>query len=396
MAKRLFTSESVTGGQPDKMADQISDAVLDAIYAQDPNARVACETALTTGLVLVMGEITTNCYVDINKTVRDTINEIGYNAPEYGFDGHSCGVIVALDEQSADIAMGVDKALEAKKGEMTEEAIEAIGAGDQGMMFGFACDETPELMPMPISLAHKLSKRLSEVRKNGTLNYLRPDGKTQVTVEYDGDTPVRVDAIVVSTQHAEDVTQEQIHADIMEYVIKPIVPTNLLDAETKYFINPTGRFVIGGPVGDAGLTGRKIIVDTYGGYASHGGGAFSGKDPTKVDRSAAYAARYVAKNIVAAGLAKKCEIELAYAIGVAKPVSVLVNTHGTGIVSDEALVELVYNNFDLRPAGIIKMLDLRRPIYKQTAAYGHFGRVDVDLPWERTDKAEALKAAVQK
>ena len=396
MAKRLFTSESVTEGHPDKIADQISDAVLDAIYAQDPNARVACETALTTGLVLVMGEITTNCYVDINKTVRDTINEIGYNAPEYGFDGHSCGVIVALDEQSADIAMGVDKALEAKRGEMTEEAIEAIGAGDQGMMFGFACDETPELMPMPISLAHKLSKRLSEVRKNGTLNYLRPDGKTQVTVEYDGDTPVRVDAIVVSTQHAEDVTQEQIHADIMEYVIKPIVPANLLDAETKYFINPTGRFVIGGPVGDAGLTGRKIIVDTYGGYASHGGGAFSGKDPTKVDRSAAYAARYVAKNIVAAGLAKKCEIELAYAIGVAKPVSVLVNTHGTGIVSDEALVELVYNNFDLRPAGIIKMLDLRRPIYKQTAAYGHFGRVDVDLPWERTDKAEALKAAVQK
>ena len=395
MAKRLFTSESVTEGHPDKIADQISDAVLDAIYAQDPNARVACETALTTGLVLVMGEITTSCYVDINKTVRDTINEIGYNAPEYGFDGHSCGVIVALDEQSADIAMGVDKALEAKNGEMTEEAIEAIGAGDQGMMFGFACDETPELMPMPISLAHRLSKRLSEVRKNGTLNYLRPDGKTQVTVEYDGDTPVRVDAIVVSTQHAEDVTQEQIHADIMEHVIKPIVPVNLLDAETKYFINPTGRFVIGGPVGDAGLTGRKIIVDTYGGYASHGGGAFSGKDPTKVDRSAAYAARYVAKNIVAAGLAKKCEIELAYAIGVAKPVSVLVNTHGTGIVSDEALVELVYNNFDLRPAGIIKMLDLRRPIYKQTAAYGHFGRVDVDLPWERTDKAEALKVAVK-
>ncbi len=396
MAKRLFTSESVTEGHPDKIADQISDAVLDAIYAQDPNARVACETALTTGLVLVMGEITTNCYVDINKTVRDTINEIGYNAPEYGFDGHSCGVIVALDEQSADIAMGVDKALEARKGEMTDDAIEAIGAGDQGMMFGFACDETPELMPMPISLAHRLSKRLSEVRKNGTLNYLRPDGKTQVTVEYDGDTPVRVDAIVVSTQHAEEVTQEQIHADIMEYVIKPIVPENLLDANTKYFINPTGRFVIGGPVGDSGLTGRKIIVDTYGGYASHGGGAFSGKDPTKVDRSAAYAARYVAKNIVAAGLAKKCEIELAYAIGVAKPVSVLVNTHGTGAISDEALVELVRNNFDLRPAGIIKMLDLRRPIYKQTAAYGHFGRIDVDLPWERTDKVEALKAAANK
>ena len=395
MSKRLFTSESVTEGHPDKIADQISDAVLDAIYAQDPNARVACETALTTGLVLVMGEITTNCYVDINKTVRDTINEIGYNAPEYGFDGHSCGVIVALDEQSPDIAMGVDKALEAKKGEMSEDAIEAIGAGDQGMMFGFACDETPELMPMPISLAHRLSKRLSEVRKNGTLSYLRPDGKTQVTVEYDGETPVRVDAVVVSTQHAEEVTQEQIHADIMEHVIKPIVPTELLDESTKYFINPTGRFVIGGPVGDAGLTGRKIIVDTYGGYASHGGGAFSGKDPTKVDRSAAYAARYVAKNIVAAGLAKKCEIELAYAIGVAQPVSVLVNTHGTGVVSDEALVELVKEHFDLRPAGIIKMLDLRRPIYKQTAAYGHFGRADVDLPWERTDRAEVLKAAIQ-
>ncbi|MBP3888881.1 MAG: methionine adenosyltransferase [Cellulosilyticum sp.] len=396
MARRLFTSESVTEGHPDKIADQISDAVLDAIYAQDPNARVACETALTTGLVLVMGEITTNCYVDINKTVRETINEIGYNAPEYGFDGHSCGVIVALDEQSPDIAMGVDKALEAKKGEMNDAAIEAIGAGDQGMMFGFACDETPELMPMPISLAHRLSRRLTEVRKNGTLSYLRPDGKTQVTVEYDGETPVRIDAIVVSTQHAESVTQEQIHDDIMEHVIRPIIPENLLDESTKYFINPTGRFVIGGPVGDAGLTGRKIIVDTYGGYASHGGGAFSGKDPTKVDRSAAYAARYVAKNIVAAGLAKQCEIELAYAIGVAKPVSVLVNTKGTGIVSDEKLVEIVRENFDLRPAGIIKMLDLRRPIYKQTAAYGHFGRTDVDLPWERTDKAEALKAAANK
>ena len=395
MAKRLFTSESVTEGHPDKIADQISDAVLDAIYTQDPNARVACETALTTGLVLVMGEITTNCYVDINKTVRDTINEIGYNKPEFGFDGHSCGVIVALDEQSADIAMGVDKALEARNGEMTEEAIEAIGAGDQGMMFGFACDETPELMPMPISLAHRLSRRLAEVRKNGTLSYLRPDGKTQVTVEYDGETPVRVDAVVVSTQHAETVTQEQIHDDIMEHVIKPIIPENLLDENTKYFINPTGRFVIGGPVGDAGLTGRKIIVDTYGGYASHGGGAFSGKDPTKVDRSAAYAARYVAKNIVAAGLAKKCEIELAYAIGVAEPVSILVNTHGTGVVSDERLVEIVRENFDLRPAGIIKMLDLRRPIYKQTAAYGHFGRVDVELPWEKTDKVEALKAAVK-
>jgi S-adenosylmethionine synthetase len=395
MAKRLFTSESVTEGHPDKMADQISDAVLDAIYAQDPTARVACETALTTGLVLVMGEISTSCYVDINKTVRDTINEIGYNNPDYGFDGHSCGVIIALDEQSADIAMGVDKALEAKRGEMADSAIEAIGAGDQGMMFGFACDETPELMPMPISLAHRLSQKLSEVRKNGTLSYLRPDGKTQVTVEYDGDKLVRIDAVVVSTQHSEEVTQEQIHADIMEYVIRPIVPAELLDDNTKYFINPTGRFVIGGPVGDSGLTGRKIIVDTYGGYASHGGGAFSGKDPTKVDRSAAYAARYVAKNIVAAGLAKKCEIELAYAIGVAKPVSVLVNTHGTGLVSDEVLVDIVNKHFDLRPAGIIKMLDLRRPIYKQTAAYGHFGRIDVDLPWERTDKIEILKAEIK-
>ncbi|MDF2594589.1 MAG: methionine adenosyltransferase [Clostridia bacterium] len=395
MAKRLFTSESVTEGHPDKMADQISDAVLDAIYAQDPTARVACETALTTGLVLVMGEISTNCYVDINKTVRDTINEIGYNNPDYGFDGHSCGVIVALDEQSADIAMGVNKALEAKRGEMADSSIEAIGAGDQGMMFGFACDETPELMPMPISLAHRLSKKLSEVRKNGTLSYLRPDGKTQVTVEYDGDKPVRIDAVVVSTQHSEEVTQEQIHADIMAYVIRPIVPAELLDDNTKYFINPTGRFVIGGPVGDSGLTGRKIIVDTYGGYASHGGGAFSGKDPTKVDRSAAYAARYVAKNIVAAGLAKKCEIELAYAIGVAKPVSILVNTHGTGVVNDEVLVDIVNKHFDLRPAGIIKMLDLRRPIYKQTAAYGHFGRIDVDLPWERTDKVEDLKAEIK-
>ncbi len=395
MARRLFTSESVTEGHPDKIADQISDAVLDAIYTQDPQARVACETALTTGLVLVMGEISTSCYVDINKTVRDTINEIGYNKPEFGFDGHSCGVIVALDEQSPDIAMGVNKALEAKRGEMSEEAIEAIGAGDQGMMFGFACNETPELMPMPISLAHRLSRRLTEVRKNGTLDYLRPDGKTQVTVEYDGDTPVRIDAIVVSTQHAEEVTQEQIHQDIMNLVIKPIVPEELLDTKTKYFINPTGRFVIGGPVGDSGLTGRKIIVDTYGGYASHGGGAFSGKDPTKVDRSAAYAARYVAKNIVAAGLATKCEIELAYAIGVAKPVSVLINTHGTGVISDDKLVEVVDKTFDLRPAGIIKMLDLRRPIYKQTAAYGHFGRTDVDLPWERTDKVEALKAAIQ-
>lgn len=342
-----------------------------------------------------MGEITTSCYVDINKIARDTINEIGYNNPNFGFDGNTCGVIVALDEQSPDIAMGVDTALENRKGDLTEEGIEATGAGDQGMMFGFACNETPELMPMPISLAHRLTRRLTEVRKNGTLPYLRPDGKSQVTVEYDGDKVVRVDAVVISTQHAEEISQEQIHEDIMEHVIKPVIPAELLDAETKYFINPTGRFVIGGPVGDAGLTGRKIIVDTYGGYASHGGGAFSGKDPTKVDRSAAYAARYVAKNIVAAGLATKCEIEIAYAIGVAHPVSILVNTHGTGVVSDERLVEIVRENFDLRPAGIIKMLDLRRPIYKQTAAYGHFGRTDVSLPWEQTDKAEALKAAIQ-
>ena len=395
MARRLFTSESVTEGHPDKIADQISDSVLDAIYAQDPQARVACETAVTTGLVLVMGEITTSCYVDINKIARDTINEIGYNNPNFGFDGNTCGVIVALDEQSPDIAMGVDTALENRKGDLTEEGIEATGAGDQGMMFGFACNETPELMPMPISLAHRLTRRLTEVRKNGTLPYLRPDGKSQVTVEYDGDKVVGVDAVVISTQHAEEISQEQIHEDIMEHVIKPVIPAELLDAETKYFINPTGRFVIGGPVGDAGLTGRKIIVDTYGGYASHGGGAFSGKDPTKVDRSAAYAARYVAKNIVAAGLATKCEIEIAYAIGVAHPVSIIVNTHGTGVVSDERLVEIVRENFDLRPAGIIKMLDLRRPIYKQTAAYGHFGRTDVCLPWEQTDKAEALKAAIQ-
>lgn len=393
MAKRLFTSESVTEGHPDKIADQISDAVLDAIYAQDPQARVACETAVTTGLVLVMGEVTTSCYVDINKIARETINEIGYNNPAFGFDGNSCGVMVALDEQSPDIAMGVDTALEKRNNEMAEEDIEATGAGDQGMMFGFACDETPELMPMPISLAHGLTRKLTEVRKNGTLSYLRPDGKSQVTVEYDGDKVVRVDAVVISTQHAEEISQAQIHEDIMEYVIKPVIPAELLDENTKYFINPTGRFVIGGPVGDSGLTGRKIIVDTYGGYASHGGGAFSGKDPTKVDRSAAYAARYVAKNIVAAGLAKRCEIELAYAIGVAKPVSILINTHGTGKVSDERLVEIVRENFDLRPAGIIKMLDLRRPIYKQTAAYGHFGRTDVNLPWEQTDKVEALKKA---
>ncbi|MDA3732329.1 methionine adenosyltransferase [Niameybacter massiliensis] len=391
MARRLFTSESVTEGHPDKIADQISDSVLDAIYAQDPQARVACETAVTTGLVLVMGEVTTNCYVDINKIARDTINEIGYNNPAFGFDGNSCGVMVALDEQSPDIAMGVDTALEKRNNEMSDESIEATGAGDQGMMFGFACDETPELMPMPISLAHKLTRRLTEVRKNGTLSYLRPDGKSQVTVEYDGDKVVRVDAVVISTQHAEEVSQAQIHEDLMEHVIKHVIPAELLDDETKYFINPTGRFVIGGPVGDSGLTGRKIIVDTYGGYASHGGGAFSGKDPTKVDRSAAYAARYVAKNIVAAGLANRCEIELAYAIGVAQPVSILINTHGTGVVSDERLVEIVRETFDLRPAGIIKMLDLRRPIYKQTAAYGHFGRTDVSLPWEQTDKVEALK-----
>ncbi len=394
MAKRLFTSESVTEGHPDKMCDQISDTVLDAILANDPQARVACETAVTTGLVLVMGEITTNCYVDIPKLVRKTIKEIGYDRAKYGFDCETCSVLTSLDEQSPDIAMGVDEALESKEGKMTEEELEATGAGDQGMMFGFACDETEELMPMPISLAHRLTKRLSEVRKNGTLIYLRPDGKSQVTVEYDGDKPVRVDAVVISTQHDSDVDLDTIKKDIMEHVIKPVIPANLLDDDTKYYINPTGRFVIGGPKGDAGLTGRKIIVDTYGGYASHGGGAFSGKDPTKVDRSGAYAARYVAKNIVAAGLASKCEIELAYAIGVAKPVSVLVNTHGTGKLSDEELMNLVDEHFDLRPGAIIHNLDLRKPIYKQTAAYGHFGRPDVDLPWERTDKAEALKKAV--
>ncbi|OOB76982.1 MAG: methionine adenosyltransferase [Epulopiscium sp. Nuni2H_MBin003] len=391
MAKRYFTSESVTEGHPDKIADQISDAVLDAIYEKDIYARVACESAVTTGLVLVMGEITTNCYVDINKIARKTINEIGYNNPEYGFDGSTCGVLVSLDEQSADIAMGVDKALEAKEG----DADNMTGAGDQGMMFGFACTETPELMPMPISIAHRLTKRLSEVRKNGTLSYLRPDGKAQVSVEYDEDTPIRVDTIVVSTQHAADILKEQIRKDILEQVIQKVIPANLLDDNTKYYINPTGRFVIGGPVGDAGLTGRKIIVDTYGGYASHGGGAFSGKDPTKVDRSGAYAARYVAKNIVAAGLATKCEIEIAYAIGVAKPVSVLVNTHNTGVVSDDKLVEIVNRHFDLTPQGIIKMLDLRRPIYKQTAAYGHFGRTDISLPWEQTDKIDVLKKEIQ-
>ncbi len=391
MSKRLFTSESVTEGHPDKICDQISDAVLDAIFEQDPQARVACETAVTTGMVMVMGEISTQCYVDIPKVVRNTIREIGYDRAKYGFDSETCAVLTSIDEQSADIAMGVDKALEAKTGEMSEAQIQAIGAGDQGMMFGFACDETPELMPMPITLAHKLSKKLSEVRKDGTLDYLRPDGKSQVTVEYDGDKPVRVDTIVISTQHGPDVSHETIERDMMEFVIKPVIPDNLLDANTKYFINPTGRFVVGGPQGDSGLTGRKIIVDTYGGYARHGGGAFSGKDPTKVDRSAAYAARYVAKNIVAAGIARKCEVQLAYAIGVAKPVSVLVDTFGTAVIPEEKISELVNKHFDLRPAGIIKTLDLRRPIFKKTAAYGHFGRNDADFTWEKTDVAEVLK-----
>ena len=392
MEKRLFTSESVTEGHPDKMCDQISDAILDALIAQDPMSRVACETATTTGLVLVMGEITTNAYVDIQKIVRETVAEIGYTRGKYGFDAETCGVITAIDEQSKDIALGVDKALEAKENIMSEEDIDAIGAGDQGMMFGYASDETPELMPYPISLAHKLAMKLTEVRKNGTLPYLRPDGKTQVTVEYDEEgTPVRLDAVVLSTQHDPEVTQEQIHEDIKKYVFDTVIPEGMVDVETKFFINPTGRFVIGGPHGDSGLTGRKIIVDTYGGMARHGGGAFSGKDCTKVDRSAAYAARYVAKNIVAAGLAKKCEIQLSYAIGVAHPTSIMVDTFGTGVVEDETLVELIRENFDLRPAGIIKMLDLRRPIYKQTAAYGHFGRTDIDLPWEKTDKAEDLK-----
>ena len=392
MEKRLFTSESVTEGHPDKMCDAISDAVLDAIMAQDPMARVACETAVTTGLAVIMGEITTSAYVDIQKIVRETVREIGYDRAKYGFDCDTCGVITAIDEQSADIAMGVDKALEAKENKMTDEEIEAIGAGDQGMMFGYATNETPELMPYPISLAHKLSKRLTDVRKNGTLPYLRPDGKTQVTVEYDENgKPLRLDAVVLSTQHNENVTQEQIHADVKEHIFNVVLPQEMIDENTKFFINPTGRFVIGGPHGDTGLTGRKIIVDTYGGYARHGGGAFSGKDCTKVDRSAAYAARYVAKNIVAAGLADKCEIQLSYAIGVAQPTSVMVDTFGTGKLSDEKLVEMIRENFDLRPAGIIKMLDLRRPIYKQTAAYGHFGRTDVELPWEKLDKAEDLK-----
>lgn len=390
--RHLFTSESVTEGHPDKICDQISDSILDAILSKDANARVACETTVTTGLVLVAGEITTSTYVDIPKIVRETIQGIGYTRAKYGFDAETCAVLTSTDEQSADIAMGVDQALEAREGQMTDAEIEAIGAGDQGLMFGFACNETQELMPLPISLAHKLARRLTEVRKNDTLSYLRPDGKTQVTVEYDENgKPVRVDTIVISTQHHPDVTWEEIDRDLKEHVIKAVVPAELIDGETKFFINPTGRFVIGGPQGDAGLTGRKIIVDTYGGYARHGGGAFSGKDATKVDRSAAYAARYVAKNIVAAGLAEKAEVQLAYAIGVAQPVSISVDTFGTGKVSEDVLVELVRNNFDLRPAGIIKMLDLRRPIYKQTAAYGHFGRTDVDLSWERTDKAAALK-----
>ena len=393
MERHLFTSESVTEGHPDKMCDQISDAILDALMEQDPMSRVACETCTTTGLVMVMGEITTNAYVDIQKIVRDTVREIGYTRGKYGFDADTCGVITAIDEQSADIALGVDKALEAKENKMSEEEIAAIGAGDQGMMFGYASDETPELMPYPISLAHKLARKLTEVRKDGTLKYLRPDGKTQVTVEYDENgTPKRLDAVVLSTQHDPDVTQEQIHEDIKKYVFDPIIPEGMVDENTKFFINPTGRFVIGGPHGDSGLTGRKIIVDTYGGMARHGGGAFSGKDCTKVDRSAAYAARYVAKNIVAAGIAKNCEIQLSYAIGVAHPTSIMVDTFGTGKLSDEKLVEIIRENFDLRPAGIIQMLNLRRPIYKQTAAYGHFGRTDVDLPWEKTDKAELLKS----
>ena len=392
MEKRLFTSESVTEGHPDKMCDAISDAVLDAIMAQDPMARVACETAVTTGLAVIMGEITTSAYVDIQKIVRETVREIGYDRAKYGFDCDTCGVITAIDEQSADIAMGVDKALEAKENKMTDDEIEAIGAGDQGMMFGYATNETPELMPYPISLAHKLSKRLTDVRKNGTLPYLRPDGKTQVTVEYDENgKPLRLDAVVLSTQHNENVTQEQIHADVKEHIFNVVLPQEMIDENTKFFINPTGRFVIGGPHGDTGLTGRKIIVDTYGGYARHGGGAFSGKDCTKVDRSAAYAARYVAKNIVAAGLADKCEIQLSYAIGVAQPTSVMIDTFGTGKLSDEKLVEMIRENFDLSPKGIITKFDLRRPIYKQTAAYGHFGRTDVELPWEKLDKVEDLK-----
>ena len=392
MEKRLFTSESVTEGHPDKMCDQISDAILDALMEQDPMSRVACETCATTGMVMVMGEITTKAYVDIPKIVRDTVREIGYTRGKYGFDADTCGVMTTIDEQSTDIAMGVDKALEAKEHKMSDEELEAIGAGDQGMMFGYAVDETEEYMPYPIALAHQLVRKLTEVRKNGILPYLRPDGKSQVTVEYDeNEHPVRLDAVVLSTQHDPDVTQEQIHADIKKYVFDEVLPENMVDEDTKFFVNPTGRFVIGGPHGDSGLTGRKIIVDTYGGMARHGGGAFSGKDCTKVDRSAAYAARYAAKNIVAAGLARKCEIQLSYAIGVAQPTSVRVDTFGTGKVSEDKLVEIVRKHFDLRPAGIIKMLDLRRPIYKQTAAYGHFGRNDLNLPWEKLDKVDELK-----
>ena len=392
MEKLLFTSESVTEGHPDKVCDAISDAVLDALMEQDPMSRVACETCTTTGLVLVMGEITTKANIDVQKIVRDTIAEIGYTNAEYGFDANTCAVMVALDKQSADIAMGVDKALEAKENTMTDSEIDAIGGGDQGMMFGYATNETEEFMPYPIALAHKLAKKLTEVRKNGTLKYLRPDGKTQVSVEYDENgKPLHLDAVVLSTQHDPDVTQEQIHEDIKKYVFEPVLPKELLSDTIKFFINPTGRIVIGGPHGDSGLTGRKIIVDTYGGYARHGGGAFSGKDCTKVDRSAAYAARYVAKNIVAAGLADKCEIQLSYAIGVAYPTSIMVDTFGTGKISDEKLIEIIRENFDLRPAGIIKMLDLRRPIYKQTSAYGHFGRNDIDLPWEKLDKVDVLK-----
>lgn len=390
--KRLFTSESVTEGHPDKICDQISDAVLDAILEKDPNARVACETLTTTGLIMVAGEITTDCYVDIENIARETVREIGYDRAKYGFDCDSCAVVTSLKGQSPDIAQGVNSALETRNDEQDENE---TGAGDQGMMFGFACDETDELMPMPIYLAHKLTKRLSEVRKNGTLKYLRPDGKSQVSVEYENDVPVRVDSIVISTQHSPNVTQETIHEDIKNHVINAVIPKELIDENTKYYINPTGRFVIGGPQGDCGLTGRKIIVDTYGGYASHGGGAFSGKDPTKVDRSACYAARYVAKNVVASGIAKKCEIELAYAIGVAQPLSILVNTHGTGKVSDDKIVEIIKENFDLRPDAIIKNFNLRRPIYKQTAAYGHFGRSDLDLPWEKVDKSSVFVNAVK-
>ena len=391
MTRHLFTSESVTEGHPDKICDQISDAILDELLKQDPLSRVACETTVTTGLLLVAGDISTNAYVDIPKVVRETIREIGYDRAKYGFDCDTCGVITAIDEQSSDIAMGVDEALENKSGEQIEDEVEAIGAGDQGIMFGFACNETEELMPLPISLAHKLSRKLTEVRKNGTLDFLRPDGKTQVTVEYEGNNPVRVHTILISTQHSEEVENEVIRENLIEKVIKEVIPANLLDEETKIYINPTGRFVIGGPQGDTGLTGRKIIIDTYGGYSRHGGGAFSGKDATKVDRSAAYAARYVAKNIVAAGLADKCEIELAYAIGVAKPLSIFVDTFGTGKVSNEVLVELINKHFDLRPGAIIRDLELRKPIFKNTAAYGHFGRNDLDVAWEKTDKAEILR-----